>query len=87
MNISLKPELERFAYSLVEGGKYESIEQVMEAAVGLLAEKSQDYEGWIEEVRPKIQVGLDQLDRGEKIDGEVVIAHLQAKLSRKHQEN
>ena len=87
MNITIKPELERLALSLVERGKYENIEQVIEAAVILLEKESQEYEEWIEEVRPKIEVGLAQLERGEKMDGDAVIAQLQKKLSRKHQGN
>ncbi|MGL6095569.1 MAG: ribbon-helix-helix domain-containing protein [Fimbriiglobus sp.] len=35
----------------------------------------------IEWVRAQIQVGLDQIERGEVIDGEVVMARLRAKLA------
>lgn len=49
--------------------------------------ESQSYDDWIEEIRPKIQIGLDQLNRGEKVDGEIVIAQLQEKLNRKRLDN
>lgn len=35
---------------------------------------------WVEETRPKIAAGLAQLERGEGIDGETVIARLQQKF-------
>jgi antitoxin ParD1/3/4 len=52
-----------------------------------MAQESQSYDDWIEEIRPKIQIGLEQLDRGEKIDGNIVIAQLQEKLNRKRLAN
>jgi antitoxin ParD1/3/4 len=49
-----------------------------------MVQESQSYDDWIEEIRPKIQIGLEQLDRGEKVDGDIVIAQLRKKLSDKH---
>jgi antitoxin ParD1/3/4 len=48
-----------------------------------MAQESQNYDDWIEEIRPKIQIRLEQLDRDEKGDGEIVIAQLQEKLNDK----
>ena len=35
---------------------------------------------WVEETQQKVEVAIEQLDRGEGIDGEVVIERLRSKL-------
>ncbi|MEG4184096.1 hypothetical protein QUA32_20285 [Microcoleus sp. Pol14D6] len=44
------------------------------------------YQEWVKETRSKVSTGIAQLDRGEGIDGEIVIARLQEKF-RKMREN
>ncbi|MFP4010052.1 MAG: type II toxin-antitoxin system ParD family antitoxin, partial [Spirulinaceae cyanobacterium] len=51
-------------------------------ALELLEKQEQKYEQWLTETRQKVQVGIEQLERGEKIDGEVAIAQLQDKLKK-----
>ncbi len=38
------------------------------------------YQQWIEKTRQKVEVAIEQLDRGEGIQGEVVIERLRSKL-------
>jgi antitoxin ParD1/3/4 len=87
MNLTLKPELTEFIQQEILTGKYaspdEAIEQsphfVNEAALNLL--KSQSATNRLaSELREKINSAADQLDRGEGLDGDAVIAGLRAKL-------
>ena len=87
MNITLSPEQEKFIQSQIARGKYTNIQQVIDSALKLLEKQDQNYEQWLDETRQKVKVGLEQLERGDKVDGEVVIAQLEAKFKRMRDEN
>ena len=82
MNINLSSEQEQFIQSQIVRGKYTNIQQVIDYALKLLEKQDQNYEQWLDETRKKVQVGLEQLERGDKVDGEIVIAQLEAKFQR-----
>lgn len=91
MNITLKPDHNQFIEAQVKSGKYSSVDEVIAAALELLADRSEQqqsdrYQQWVDETRPKVAAGIAQLERGEGIDGETVIARLQEKF-RKMREN
>ncbi|MEG4169681.1 MULTISPECIES: type II toxin-antitoxin system ParD family antitoxin [unclassified Microcoleus] len=91
MNITLKPDHNKFIEAQVKSGKYSSVDEVIAAALELLADRSDRqqsdlYQEWVDETRPKVAAGLAQLERGEGIDGEIVIARLREKF-RKMREN
>jgi antitoxin ParD1/3/4 len=87
MNIRLKPEDEQFIQAQIARGKYENPEDVISKALRLLDEWEQGYQKWVEETRQKVEVAVEQLERGEGIDGEVVVERLREKLrrAREHQ--
>ncbi|CCQ51968.1 type II toxin-antitoxin system ParD family antitoxin [Crocosphaera watsonii] len=87
MNITLSPEQEKFIQSQIARGKYTNIQQVIDSALKLLEKQDKNYEQWLDETRQKVKVGLEQLERGDKVDGEVVIAQLEAKFKRMREEN
>ncbi len=80
MNIQLKPELEKIIQAQIATGKYADAEEVISKALKLLLEWEKGYQQWVEETRQKVDVAIEQLDRGEGIDGEVVIDKLREKL-------
>lgn len=80
MNIQLKPELEQIIEAQIATGRYSDAEEVIGKALKLLLEWDEGYQNWVEETRQKVEVGIEQLDRGEGIDGEVVIERLRSKL-------
>jgi antitoxin ParD1/3/4 len=82
MTIALSPEQEQFIQNQLATGRYANAAQVITEGLRLL-EKRNQYEHWIEDIRPKIDIAADQLDRGEGVDGETVIAQLKAKLKRR----
>jgi antitoxin ParD1/3/4 len=79
MNVSLTPELEKLVASKVQSGRYQSASEVIREGLRLLEDQDRLRAAQVEEVRRKIQVGLDQLDRGEGIPGDQVLAELKQK--------
>jgi antitoxin ParD1/3/4 len=88
MNIQLKPEGEQLIQKQIAGGKYENYSEVISKPLKLLDEWEKGYQNWVEETRQKVEVAVEQLDRGEGIDGEVVVERLREKLhqARENQE-
>ena len=79
MNISLTTELEQFIQSQVTSGKYTSSEEVILAGIRLLEERERIYKGRFEELQREIMIGVEQLDRKERLDGREVIEQLRQK--------
>ncbi|MEH2089502.1 type II toxin-antitoxin system ParD family antitoxin [Nostoc sp.] len=79
MNISLTIELEQFIQSQVASGKYTSSEEVIIAGIRLLEERERIYKGRFEELQREIMIGVEQLDRKERLDGKEVIEQLRQK--------
>jgi len=80
MNITLKSEQEQLIKEKLNSGKYANADEVIEQALQLLEERDRNYERWVIETREKVADGIAELDRGEGIDGEIVIANLREKL-------
>jgi len=74
-NLSLTPENAAFVAACVESGRYQSASEVVSAALRLLA----DQEAERLNVRRQVQEGVDQLDRGDTVDGESVFRRLAQK--------
>lgn len=79
MIVSLTPELEELVQEKVASGRYQSASEVIQEALRLLEQEEGLRTPRLEEVRKKIQLGLDQLDRGEGIPGEEVYARMKQK--------
>jgi antitoxin ParD1/3/4 len=79
MNLTLKPELAEFIQQEILTGKYSSPEEAIEAALNLLKSK-RSTDRLATELRDKIDSAAAQLDRGEGLNGEDVLAGLRAKL-------
>ncbi len=80
MNISLTPELKEFVDAKVEGGFYTSASEVVREGLRLLAEEHQIKELRRQEFRERVRVGLEELKRGEGVDGDAVFDRLTAEL-------
>ncbi len=80
MNIQIEPELEQIIQAQIATGRYANPEDVISKALKLLLEWEKGYQQWVEETREKVDVAIEQLDRGEGIEGDVVIAQLRDKL-------
>ncbi|ALB43184.1 MAG: type II toxin-antitoxin system ParD family antitoxin [Nostocales cyanobacterium LacPavin_0920_SED1_MAG_38_18] len=80
MNIQIKPELEQIIQAQIATGRYTNPEDVISKALKLLLEWDKGYQNWLEETREKVDIAIEQLDRGEGINGDVVISQLRDKL-------
>lgn len=76
MNINLTTQQEDFIAAQVASGKYTDAGEVVRQAVTLLEKLQADYQDWLVETRSKVDVGIAELDRGEGLDGETVMAGL-----------
>jgi antitoxin ParD1/3/4 len=65
MKIHLTPDLERLVTEKVESGQYQSPSDVICEALWLLKDRDDLHRHKLEELRREIQIGLDQIDRGE----------------------
>lgn len=72
MNVSLTPELERRIAEKVESGLYNTASEVVREGLRLLFQADEQRARSLARLRAEIQSGLDQLDRGEGLDGEAV---------------
>jgi antitoxin ParD1/3/4 len=85
MTILLNPNHEQFILSKIKSGRYANVDEVIAAALQLLEEQEQQYVFWLEDTRKKVEVGLDEIQRGEVLDTEVVINQLKDKLRQKRE--
>jgi putative addiction module CopG family antidote len=65
MTVNLPPELERFINQQVAQGVYPAAEDAVRAGVEALYEQHLIDQYPIDELRELIQVGIDQMERGE----------------------
>lgn len=80
MNVSLTPELKRFVEEKVDGGLYTSASEVIREGLRLLAEEDKLREIRRREFGEKVRAGLEELKRGEGVDGDKVFDKLEAEL-------
>lgn len=80
MTIQLKPEQEKFIETQVASGKYRSPEELMDKMFFVFERLQSEYEEWLTETRTKIDEGIASLEKGEGVEGEVVVARLRDKL-------
>jgi antitoxin ParD1/3/4 len=65
MNVSLTPELEQYVNGKVQSGLYHSASEVIREGLRLLREKDEVHQKKLQELRRDIQIGIDQVERGQ----------------------
>ena len=80
MNIALKPEQEQFIQSQIDRGRFKSADEAVSQAFKLLENQEREYQSWMEDTRQKVEVAVAELDRGEGVELDLVIARLQQKF-------
>jgi antitoxin ParD1/3/4 len=86
LNVSLTPALSRFVENRLRSGKYQTASEVVREALRLLERRDQIPVASIEALKREIEVGLAQLRRGERVDGEAFfrrVTRRRAKNSRR----
>jgi antitoxin ParD1/3/4 len=86
--IMFTPEIETLIQTQLQSGNYTTQEEVVLAGLQLLEHRDSIYQGRFEELRQEVLVGVEEADRGELIDGDVVFQQLREKLEqRRNQAN
>lgn len=80
MNVSLTPELERWVAEKVSVGRYRSASEVVREGLRLLVDREAEQTARLEALRRDIQVGLDELDRGEDVEGDEAFDRVLARI-------
>lgn len=76
MNVSLSKELEQMVQHKVQSGRYLSASEVIREALRLFEQFDQVNAKGMAHLQQQIMVGLNQLDRGEGIEGDTVFEKL-----------
>jgi antitoxin ParD1/3/4 len=76
MNVSLTPELEELVHEKVKSGRYLSASEVVREGLRLLEERDRLYKARLAELQQEITIGVEEADRGELVDGEVVMQEI-----------
>lgn len=80
MNITLKPDQEALIHAKLQSGQYQTVDDVIQAALHLLDERDKAYEQWVIETREKVDAAAASLDRGEGLDGKEVVSRILEKF-------
>ncbi len=80
---SLPPDLQQFVQNQIERGDYSTTGEVVCAALTLLREREQVRAIRLERLRADLQVGIDELERGEgtALDMEEIKQEVRERLS------
>lgn len=76
MNVSLTPELEELVHDKVKSGRYLSASEVVREGLRLLEERDRLYKARLADLQKEITIGVEEADRGELVDGEVVMQEI-----------
>jgi antitoxin ParD1/3/4 len=81
MNVSLTPELERWVSEKVDGERYKSGSEVVCEGLLLLQVRDAEQSARYAAFKADIQEALDEVERGELVDGEEAFARAFARIA------
>ena len=82
LNISITPELDRFIAAKVAAGRYLSASEVVREALRLLEEQETFRELRLSELKTQVQLGVDQIRRGEIVNGTEAIRRTRERINK-----
>jgi antitoxin ParD1/3/4 len=80
MTVTLTSEQERLVAELLESGHYRSADDVVAQSLGMLRAQEQFIRENTTVLREKVAVGIQQIKKGETVDGPATIRNMRAKL-------
>jgi putative addiction module CopG family antidote len=83
MTVTLTAEQEKFIAEQVGSGHYRSAADVIAQSLGLLRAQEEFIRSNAAELREKTSSGLEQIRRGEVVDGKAAIQKLREKLGQR----
>jgi antitoxin ParD1/3/4 len=75
MTVTLTTDQEKFIAERMNRDGHSSPEKIVDEGLKLIRAK-EEYKGRLVELRREIQIGIDQINRGEILDGQVVFDRL-----------
>jgi antitoxin ParD1/3/4 len=79
MTVTLTAEQEKFIAERMNTGGYSSPQKVLDEGLKLIQAK-EEYQRRLAELRAAVQIGIDQISRGEVVDGREAITQLVEKI-------
>ena len=83
MTITLTSAQEKFITEQLKSGHYRSANDVVTQSLGMLRDQESFIRENIGELREKVAVGLEQIKRGDVVEGKKVYENLRAKLKQR----
>jgi len=83
MTVTLTAEQEKFVAEQLDSGHYRSADDIITQSLGMLRAQEEFIRSNVTELREKITSGMEQIRRGEVIDGKTAIQNLREKLQRR----
>ncbi len=80
MTVTLTAEQEKFVTVQLSSGHYRTPDDVIAQSLGMMRAQEEFIRSHTAELREKIAVGMEQIRRGEVVDGKTAIEALRAKL-------
>jgi antitoxin ParD1/3/4 len=80
MQIVLSPEVEALVQRQLTTGKYKSAIEVILAAIQLLEQQEDIYQGRLQELQRDALIGQQASQRGEVLDGAIAMSQIRANL-------
>ena len=84
MQVILPPELELIVSRQLTSGKYLDEIAVIRAAIELLEQQEDIYQGKLGELQQAAQVGLEASQRGEVVEGNIAIEQIRSNLKSRY---
>lgn len=78
MSKTIPAEMRVCVDHVISSGRFQSEDEILAEALGLWRQREED----LDRLRAKLQSGIDQIDRGEVVDGEIVMQRLHDKFAR-----
>lgn len=83
MTVTLTAEQEQFITDQLKGGHYRSADDVIAQSLGMLRAQEEFIRSNVAALREKIATGMEQIRRGEVVDGKTAVQNLREKLHRR----
>jgi antitoxin ParD1/3/4 len=83
MQIILPPEVEALVQRQLTSGKYQNAIAVILAAIKLLEQQEDIYQGRLQDLQQEARIGWEASQRGEVVDGSIAMAQIRANVRRR----
>ncbi len=87
MNVSVGKDFENYVQQKIATGDYASASEVVRAGLRLLKERERLLEAKLLALRGDIELGIQEAERGELVDGEAVLEELRNALRERANRN